>query len=70
MIFHENRLLTDNSYEISALIFQKLGKMSQYLSSAKVLIGALKVKNSPSFENKGKWARLRWLSDYFSQNSP
>ena len=53
-----------------ALIFQKLGKMSQFLSSAKVLIGALKVKNSPSFENKGKWARLRWLSDYFSQISP
>ena len=42
MIFHENRLLADDSYEISYLIFfQKLRKMSQYLSSAAVVIGAL-----------------------------
>ena len=45
MIFHENRLLADNSHEISYLIFgQKQGKMSQNLSSAAVLIGALRVK--------------------------
>ena len=43
MIFHENRLL-DDSQEISYLIlFQKLGKISQNLSSAAVLIGALRV---------------------------
>ena len=43
MIFHENRLLADDSHEISYLIFQKLGKMSQNLSSD-VVIGALRVK--------------------------
>ena len=45
MIFHENRLLADDSYEISYLIFfRKSGKMTQNLSSAAVLIGALRVK--------------------------
>ena len=45
MIFHENCLLADNSLEISHLIFfGKLGKMLQNLSSAAVLIGALRVK--------------------------
>ena len=44
MVFHENRL-ADNSHDISNLIFfQKLGKMSQNLSSAAVVIGALMVK--------------------------
>ena len=44
MIFHENRLLADDSHEISYLIyFQKLGKMSQNLSSASVVIGSLRV---------------------------
>ena len=47
MIFHENRLLADKSHEISYLIFfWKLGKMSQNLSSAAVVIGALRVKTS------------------------
>ena len=45
MIFHENRLLADDSHEISYLIFfKKLGKMPQNLSSAAVVIGALRVK--------------------------
>ena len=45
MIFHECRLPADNFHEISDLIFfQKLRKMSQKLSSAAVLIGALRVK--------------------------
>ena len=44
MIFHENRLLADDSHEISYLIFlRKLGKMSQKLSSAAVVIGPLSV---------------------------
>ena len=44
MIFHENRLLADDSHEISYLIFfPKLGKRSQNLTSAAVLIGALRV---------------------------
>ena len=44
MIFHENRLLADDSHEISYLIFfEKLEKMSQNLSSAAVVIGALRV---------------------------
>ena len=45
MIFHENRLLADDSHEISYLIFfLKLGKISHYLSSAAVVIGALRFK--------------------------
>ena len=44
MIFHENRLLADDSHEISNLIFfRKLGKMLQILSSAAVVIVALRV---------------------------
>ena len=44
MLFHDNRLLADDSYEISYLIFlSKLGKMSQNLSSAAVVICALRV---------------------------
>ena len=39
MILHENRLLADDSDEISYLIFfQKLGKILQNLSSAAVVI--------------------------------
>ena len=45
MIFHENLLLADDSHEISYLIFgRKFGKMSQNVSSAAVVIGALRVK--------------------------
>ena len=45
MIFHENRLLYDDSHEISYLnFFQKLGKMLQYLPSDAVVIGTLWVK--------------------------
>ena len=44
MIFHENRLLADDSHETSYLLFfRKLGNMSQNLSSAAVVIGALRV---------------------------
>ena len=39
MIFHENHLLADDSHEIPYLIFLKLGKISQKLSSAAVVIG-------------------------------
>ena len=45
MIFHENRLLANDSHVISYLIYRKLGKMSQNLLSAAVVIGALRVKN-------------------------
>ena len=43
MIFHENCLPADNSHERSYLFF-KLGKMSQNLYAAAVVIGALRVK--------------------------
>ena len=42
MIFHENPLLADNSHETYLIFFQKLGQMSQNLSSAAVMIGALR----------------------------
>ena len=45
MICPENCLLADNSHEISYLIFlRNLGKMSEKVSSAAVVIGALRVK--------------------------
>ena len=47
MIFHENRLLADDSHVISYLIFfLKLEKMSQLLSSAAVVISFLMFVNS------------------------
>ena len=55
MIFHENCLLADNSHEISYLIFfSKLGNMSQNLSSAAVMIGALRVNIA-----LGTWRMLK-----------
>ena len=44
MIFHENSLLADDSHVLPCLIFLKIGKMSQNLSSAAVMIGPLRVK--------------------------
>ena len=46
IILHENRLLANDSHEISYLIifFRKLGKMYPNLSSTAVVIGALRVK--------------------------
>ena len=41
MIFHENRLLADDI----PYFFRKLGKMSLNVSSAAVVIGALRVKS-------------------------
>ena len=44
MIFHKNRLLADHSYEISYLIFfRKFEKRLKILSSAAIVIGALRV---------------------------
>ena len=57
MIFHENLLLADNSYEISYLIFFKLGKISQNLPSAAVVIGALRVNS--------QWHTLPHISTNF-----
>ena len=45
MIFHENRLLADDSHEISYLIFSKIGKDFTKLSSAGVVFGALRVNH-------------------------
>ena len=45
MILHESHLPADDSHVISYLIFvKKLGKMSQNVSSAVFVIGALSVK--------------------------
>ena len=44
MIFHVNRLLADDSHEISYYIFSKKNlKVVQNLSSAAVMIGSLRV---------------------------
>ena len=57
MKFHENRLLADNSREITYPLFQKLGKILQYLSSAAVVIGALKVN---SFRTNGIFHKVTY----------
>ena len=45
MVFHENRLLADDSHVISNLIFlSNIGENVENLSSAAVVIGALRVK--------------------------
>ena len=44
MLFHENRLLADDSHVISYHIFVENWEKSQNLSSAAVVIGALRVK--------------------------
>ena len=46
MTFHENRLLADDSHEKSNLIFLKIRKNVAKLSSASVVIGALKLTRS------------------------
>ena len=47
MLFHENRLLSDDSHEMHSLYFQKL----QNLSSAAVLICALMVDWADTLDN-------------------
>ena len=45
MIFHENRLLADDSHVISYIIFvENWERCPKILSSAAVVIGALRVK--------------------------
>ena len=44
MIFNENCLLADDIHEILYLIFSKIGKDVLNVSSASVVIGALRVK--------------------------
>ena len=52
MIFHETRLLADESHEISNLIFfRKIGKMLPNLSSAAVVIDVLRVNDIQRYEN-------------------
>ena len=47
MIFHENRLLVDDSHIISYLIF-----VENWEKSAAVVIGALRVKHSHIFQER------------------
>ena len=62
MIFHGNRLLADDSHEISFLIsLKKIAKMSQNLSFAAVVIGALKVKVNKK-KNNSNISSLLFLS--------
>ena len=52
MIFHETRLLADDSHVISYLIFcRKLGKMSENFSSTAVVIDALRVNTLSVMSN-------------------
>ena len=65
MIFHENRLLADDPHEISYLPFcRKLGKMSQNLSSAVVVIGALMVKVKSKLHYVNQHCELHMLRDF------
>ena len=69
MKFHENRLLADDSHEISCLIFfRKLGKMSQNLVKIRAVLvqrGVLKVCYVESLE-PGNASKLLWL--YYPYN--
>ena len=58
MIAHENRLLADVPY-----FCRKLGRISQYLSSAAVVIGALRVKLL-------KWSGIQVSMTRECQNQP
>ena len=49
MILHENRLLADDSHEISYLILSKTRKDVENLSSAAVVISALRVNYRHKF---------------------
>ena len=73
MIFHENRLQADDSHKISYLIFFfKLGKMSQNLSSAAVLIDALRVnccKTTGKTENAASHPGLQCLLTSHNQST-
>ena len=63
MIFHENRLLADDSHVISCLIFiENWERSSQNLSSAAVVIGALRVITYLLFDAK-LWEK--WVWAYF-----
>ena len=46
MIFHENRLPSDNSHKIYYFIFFENGETWKNLVSAAVVIGALRVKHN------------------------
>ena len=54
MIVHENRPLSDDSHEKSYLIFSKIGEDVSNLSSAAVVIGALRVNNEPVYQYPGR----------------
>ena len=53
MIFHENRLLAGRRFSCNIIPYfcRKLGKMSQNLSPAAVVIGALRVDRFRSLED-------------------
>ena len=57
MIFHENRLLADDSHVISYLFLPKMGKMSQNLSSAAVVIGSLRLNENCPCRNRPQGER-------------
>ena len=64
MILHENRLLADDSHEIPYLIFfRKLGKMSQNLSPAAVMIGTLRVNTKTELNEMIAHVKLILLFD-------
>ena len=52
MIFHENRVLADDLIKYLIYFFRKLGKMSQNLSSAAVVIGPLSVNSDMAMSSK------------------
>ena len=61
-------MLADNSHEISYLICRKQGKLSQNLSSAAVMIGALRVKGSTGMSNSVHPDQAWFALAHFSEN--
>ena len=62
MIFHENRLLADDFMKCPPLFLSKLGKMSQNLLSAAVVIGVLRAN---CYDLIQRFYRLYVLGFYF-----
>ena len=63
MIFHENRLLADDSHEYQTLSFSKIGKdVAKFVVCCNV-IGALRIKPSSKnfFTNCSKVVLLLWI---------
>ena len=71
MIFHENRLLADDSYDISYLFFTKIRKGVAKFFAAAVVIGALRSKEIEMYMGNlkiyGKSSCVEFFDKFFQE---